>query len=164
MMNIILLILQLVIAAFIIRFHTNMYQLGFNPLLSKLKELTDPLVLPFMKIKFIRQSRYDISALIAGFIVALLGAFLLRHNLLDSINIFFSTWINVVFYSIFIVVIGSWLQAAPQQPVMQIALSCSEWLTAPLRKVIPTVGMLDFSPFVALLILSLASQGLAGLL
>lgn len=163
-MKVILLILQLLIAAFIIRFHTNMYQLGFNPLLSKLKELTDPLVLPFMKIPFIRRSRYDLAALIVGLIVAFLGAFLLWHSLIKTVYIFVSTWINVVFYSIFIVVIGSWLQAMPQQPVMQIALSCSEWLTAPLRRVIPTVGMLDFSPFAALLILSLASQGLAGLL
>ena len=75
-----------------------------------------------------------------------------------------NTWLNTTFYAILITVIGSWLQTAPRQPVMQIALSCCEWLMAPLRRIIPPVGMLDFSPMAALFLIYLAQQGLARIL
>ena len=75
-----------------------------------------------------------------------------------------SVWLNTVFYAILITVIGSWLQTDPRQPVMQIALSCSDWLMAPLRRIIPPVGMLDFTPMAALFLIYFAQRGIATLI
>ncbi|WP_233120079.1 YggT family protein [Rappaport israeli] len=63
-----------------------------------------------------------------------------------------------------IAVIGSWLQTNPRQSVMQIMLSCHEWLLAPIRRLIPSFGGLDFSPIAALFLLNLIRRLLAHLI
>ena len=156
---------KLAITLFIIRFHANLYRLGFNPVVHKLNQLTDPLVLPFRKL--LPPSRFDFGAVIVAAIIALLVAFILAPSVVAlpiTLLILIDVWINTVFYAILITVIGSWLQTDPRQPVMQIALSCSDWLMAPLRRIIPPVGMLDFTPMAALFLIYFAQRGIATLI
>ena len=165
MQDLIIFIGKLAIALFIVRFHTNLSRLGFNPVASKLNRTTDPLVLPFRKL--LPPSRFDIGAVIVAAIIALFVAFILIPGTVAlpiALLMLISVWLNTVFYAILITVIGSWLQTDPRQPVMQIALSCCEWLMAPLRRIIPPVGMLDFTPMAALFLIYLAQQGLARIL
>ena len=150
MQNILLFISKLLIALFLIRFHANLYRLGFNPLAQQLNRHTDPLVLPFRKL--LPPSRYDFGALAVAGIIALF------------LTLIINTWLNTIFYAILIIVIGSWLQTDPRQPVMQIALACADWLMAPLRRIIPPIGMIDFTPMAALFVLYLAQSGINRLL
>ncbi|MDO5090624.1 MAG: YggT family protein [Cardiobacteriaceae bacterium] len=147
------LLIELLIAIFLIRFHANAYRLGRNPILERLNQLTNPVVLPFSRL--IPTRRWDIGAVIVALIIALLAAFLLTRSLpltliLGSLQFFLGTWLDLILYSLIIVVIGSWLQADPRQPVMQLMLACNEWIMAPLRRIIPSFGGLDFSPIVVL--------------
>ena len=161
MQELIIFLGKLAIALFIVRFHTNLYRLGFNPVAAKLNQLTNPLVLPFRKL--LPPSRFDFGAIIVAAIIALFVAFILIPGTLAlpiALLMLVSVWINTVFYAILITVIGSWLQTDPRQPVMQIALACCEWLMAPLRRIIPPIGMLDFTPMAALFILYLAQRGI----
>lgn len=165
MQDLIIILGKLAIALFLIRFHANLYRLGFNPIVSRLNRATDPLVLPFRKL--LPPSRFDFGAVIVAAIIALLVTFILFVNPVAiplGVLLLLNTWLNTTFYAILITVIGSWLQTDPRQPVMQIALSCCEWLMAPLRRIIPPVGMLDFSPMAALFLIYLAQQGLARIL
>ncbi len=165
MQDLIIILGKLAIALFLIRFHANLYRLGFNPIVSRLNRTTDPLVLPFRKL--LPPSRFDFGAVIVAAIIALLVTFILFFNPVAiplGVLLLLNTWLNTTFYAILITVIGSWLQTDPRQPVMQIALSCCEWLMAPLRRIIPPVGMLDFSPMAALFLIYLAQQGLARIL
>ena len=165
MRDLIIILGKLAIALFLIRFHANLYRLGFNPIVSRLNRTTDPLVLPFRKL--LPPSRFDFGAVIVAAIIALLVTFILFFNPVAiplGVLLLLNTWLNTTFYAILITVIGSWLQTDPRQPVMQIALSCCEWLMAPLRRIIPPVGMLDFSPMAALFLIYLAQQGLARIL
>ncbi|MFC2503395.1 MAG: YggT family protein [Cardiobacterium sp.] len=165
MQDLIIILGKLAIALFLIRFHANLYRLGFNPIVSRLNRATDPLVLPFRKL--LPPSRFDFGAVIVAAIIALLVTFILFFNPVAiplGVLLLLNTWLNTTFYAILITVIGSWLQTDPRQPVMQIALSCCEWLMAPLRRIIPPVGMLDFSPMAALFLIYLAQQGLARIL
>ena len=165
MQDLIIILGKLAIALFLIRFHANLYRLGFNPIVSRLNRATDPLVLPFRKL--LPPSRFDFGAVIVAAIIALLVTFILFVNPVAiplGVLLLLNTWLNTTFYAILITVIGSWLQTDPRQPVMQIALSCCEWLMAPLRCIIPPVGMLDFSPMAALFLIYLAQQGLARIL
>ncbi len=165
MQDLIIILGKLAIALFLIRFHANLYRLGFNPIVSQLNRATDPLVLPFRKL--LPPSRFDFGAVIVAAIIALLVTFILFFNPVAiplGVLLLLNTWLNTTFYAILITVIGSWLQTDPRQPVMQIALSCCEWLMAPLRRIIPPVGMLDFSPMAALFLIYLAQQGLARIL
>ena len=159
MQDLIIFLGKLAIALFIVRFHTNLYRLGFNPVAAKLNRATDPLVLPFRKL--LPPSRFDFAAVIVAAIIALFVAFILIPA---PLFILVSVWLNTVFYAILITVIGSWLQTDPRQPVMQIALSCSDWLMAPLRRIIPPVGMLDFTPMAALFLIYFAQRGIATLI
>ena len=161
MQELIIFLGKLAIALFIVRCHTNLYRLGFNPVAAKLNQLTNPLVLPFRKL--LPPSRFDFGAIIVAAIIALFVAFILIPGTLAlpiALLMLVSVWINTVFYAILITVIGSWLQTDPRQPVMQIALACCEWLMAPLRRIIPPIGMLDFTPMAALFILYLAQRGI----
>ena len=161
MQELIIFLGKLAIALFLIRFHANLYRLGFNPVAAKLNQLTNPLVLPFRKL--LPPSRFDFGAIIVAAIIALFVAFILIPGTLAlpiALLMLVSVWINTVFYAILITVIGSWLQTDPRQPVMQIALACCEWLMAPLRRIIPPIGMLDFTPMAALFILYLAQRGI----
>ena len=167
MQDLIIFLGKLAIALFIVRFHTNLYRLGFNPVAAKLNRATDPLVLPFRKL--LPPSRFDFGAVIVAAIIALFVAFILIPAPLALpialfILILVSVWLNTVFYAILIIVIGSWLQTDPRQPVMQIALACADWLMAPLRRIIPPIGMIDFTPMAALFVLYLAQSGINRLL
>ena len=170
MQNILLFISKLLIALFLIRFHANLYHLGFNPLAQQLNRHTDPLVLPFRKL--LPPSRYDFGALAVAGIIALAISLVFTAAIHASFGVFIAlfltliinTWLNTIFYAILIIVIGSWLQTDPRQPVMQIALACTDWLLAPLRRIIPPVGMIDFTPMAALFILYLAQSGINRLL
>ncbi|WP_298641218.1 YggT family protein [uncultured Cardiobacterium sp.] len=170
MPQIILFISKLIIALFLIRFHANLYRLGFNPLAQQLNRYTDPLVLPFRRL--LPPSRYDLGALAVAGIIALAISLIFTAAIHASFGVFIAlclvliitTWLNTIFYAILIIVIGSWLQTDPRQPVMQIALACADWLLAPLRRIIPPVGMLDFTPMAALFILYLAQSGINRLL
>ena len=170
MQNILIFISKLLIALFLIRFHANLYHLGFNPLAQQLNRHTDPLVLPFHKL--LPPSRYDFGALAVAGIIALAISLVFTAAIHATFGVFIAlflaliinTWLNTLFYAILIIVIGSWLQTDPRQPVMQIALACADWLMAPLRRIIPPVGMIDFTPMAALFILYLAQSGINRLL
>ena len=170
MQNILIFISKLLIALFLIRFHANRYRLGFNPLAQQLNRHTDPLVLPFRKL--LPPSRYDFGALAVAGIIALAISLVFTAAIHASFGVFIAlfltliinTWLNTIFYAILIIVIGSWLQTDPRQPVMQIALACTDWLMAPLRRIIPPIGMIDFTPMAALFVLYLAQSGINRLL
>ncbi len=170
MQNILIFISKLLIALFLIRFHANLYHLGFNPLAQQLNRHTDPLVLPFRKL--LPPSRYDFGALAVAGIIALAISLVFTAAIHAAFGVFIAlfltliinTWLNTIFYAILIIVIGSWLQTDPRQPVMQIALACTDWLMAPLRRIIPPIGMIDFTPMAALFVLYLAQSGINRLL
>lgn len=62
-------------------------------------------------------------------------------------------WLQLMFYSLVVAVIASWLQTDGRQPFLQVALTLHHWLIQPIRRLLPPLGMLDFSPLVALLII-----------
>ena len=60
---------------------------------------------------------------------------------------------NVLFYSIIIRIIGSWIGFFRYNRWMRPFYALTDWLIEPLRKVIPPVGMFDLSPIVAIVVL-----------
>lgn len=78
-------------------------------------------------------------------------------SLLDAaINLYV---LLIVFY-----VFTSWIGMDPWHPARRFLASLVEPLLNPLRRVLPPVGGLDFSPLVAILLLELAGQFLKGFL
>jgi YggT family protein len=54
---------------------------------------------------------------------------------------------------VFVAVIVSWVRLPPSNPVVRYTRMLTEPLLAPLRRIIPPVGGLDFSPWVLLILL-----------
>jgi YggT family protein len=52
----------------------------------------------------------------------------------------------------------SWFNLGPSNPVVRILNDVTEPMLAPLRRVIPTIGMIDITPLVAILLLQFAQQ------
>lgn len=48
-------------------------------------------------------------------------------------------------------VLLSWVQLDPSHPIVQFIYNTTEPILAPIRRVIPPVGMMDLSPLVALI-------------
>jgi YggT family protein len=52
-------------------------------------------------------------------------------------------------------VISSWIRVSPYSPWIRWSYSLTEWMLAPLRRVIPLLGGIDITPIVAYLVLGL---------
>jgi YggT family protein len=52
----------------------------------------------------------------------------------------------------------SWFRVSPYHPVVQFLDQLTEPILAPLRRVIPPIGMVDISPLVAILLLQVVQQ------
>jgi YggT family protein len=55
-------------------------------------------------------------------------------------------------------VLLSWFRVNPYHPAIQLLYQVTEPILAPLRRVIPPLGMLDISPLVAILFLQFIQQ------
>jgi len=71
---------------------------------------------------------------------------------------------TIVMAAIFIRVIVSWFGVSPHRPVMRPLVVLTEWIVGPIRRVMPPVGMFDFSPMVAWLILWVARSLVLGII
>lgn len=61
-------------------------------------------------------------------------------------------------FALLVRVISSWLPVSPFSKWIRWSYVSTEWLIAPIRRVIPTFGAIDFSPLVAYLILIVAGR------
>lgn len=71
---------------------------------------------------------------------------------------------SVLELAIIVRVIGSWIGAGPYTRWLRPFWWLTEWLIAPLRRIIPPFGMFDFTPLVAWLIVLFARSAVLGLL
>ena len=60
--------------------------------------------------------------------------------------------------AIFLRIILSWFSPGPTNRLVNILYQVTEPILAPLRRIIPKVGMLDFSPMVAIVLLQLVAR------
>ncbi|MES1259336.1 MAG: YggT family protein [Gemmatimonadota bacterium] len=60
--------------------------------------------------------------------------------------------------AVMIRVIVSWINISPYSTFMRIINGLTDWLIDPIRKILPTIGMFDFSPLVAYVVLSFGEQ------
>lgn len=88
---------------------------------------------------------------LAGFVVTLrfLAAAGPPAWLRFGLNVLF----QVLIIAIIIRVIASWFGLSPYRRWMRPVMVLTDWIIDPIRRILPTFGMLDFSPLVAWLVL-----------
>lgn len=84
---------------------------------------------------------------------------------------FLANFIDILFQVLIFAIVGrallSWFPVRPGNPFFQLALilhQITEPILAPLRRVIPTIGMIDISPIVAIFLLDIGRRVLEGAL
>ncbi len=77
--------------------------------------------------------------------------------LTDYVNAVFTVFLVMVFIRILL----SWIPSSPTgrmtSAVWKFFHESTEWYLRPFRRVVPTIGMFDFSPIIALIVLYLAN-------
>lgn len=158
-------ILNLVVQIFsfvlLIRVLLQMVQADFyNPISQAVFKICAPLVNPLNKV-FPSVGTLNIAALIAAIAVqwllylvvglnngvGLVG--ILLYLPMAAFNLLFIL-IEIYFWGIFILAISSWVGTTGHPPVRLVAQIVDPYLR-PFRKFIPPMGMMDFSPMVAII-------------
>lgn len=75
-----------------------------------------------------------------------------RLPLLFIFNIL-STLLTIMMWAIIARALISWFDRGMRNPISQLLVQITEPFIAPIRRVLPTAGMIDFSPMVAILLI-----------
>jgi YggT family protein len=69
---------------------------------------------------------------------------------------------NIVMIALIVRILGSWVGASRYTRWMRPFVFLTEWLLAPLRRVVPPIGLFDITPLVAWFLLQLARGYIVG--
>ena len=155
-------VLSLAVFAFLLRFLLPLMRADFrNPLSQAILTLTNWLVLPLRRIlpPMGRMDTASLVALVAVQLLATLLMFRLRAGALIPFmplviagltSLAIST-IRLLQVLIFVFALLSFIAPGTYSPVVGLLSSLCEPLLRPLRRVLPVIGGLDFTPLVALI-------------
>lgn len=128
----------------------------YNPLSQFVVKVTEPVLKPLRKIAPIIKN-IDTSAFLLIFILGALKSVLYVGLAIDVMLMLgvLSILKNVgvaIFYVLFAGAISSWFNRG-NNPIFYALYQLSEPLLRPVRKILPTIGVIDFSPMVIVFIL-----------
>ncbi|KGQ68478.1 YggT family protein [Gallibacterium anatis] len=145
----------------------------YNPLSQTLVKLTQPVLLPLRKLVPIKYG-IDFAAVLVAFILGAIKLPLLYfvvsghlslelpYVLLLGVLSVVKAWGEIIFWAIFLRAILSWFSRGGN-PLDYVLYQISEPLLAPIRRILPRTGMLDFSVMVLGIILILLNNVLLDL-
>jgi YggT family protein len=75
---------------------------------------------------------------------------------------FLISFIRILFFilqfAIIVRALMSWFNPSPDNPIVRFVIEITEPVLAPLRRIVPRVGMIDITPIVAILLMSAILQ------
>ena len=74
---------------------------------------------------------------------------------MEFLSYFVNIFTRVMTFAIFIRVILTWFPVDPSNPMVTMLFQITEPILAPLRRVIPMMGMIDITPMVAIFLLQM---------
>ncbi|HUR93126.1 MAG TPA: YggT family protein [Gemmatimonadales bacterium] len=137
-----------------------------------MRRASDPVLLPLER-RVVRAggSPQDAPLWLVGIVIAgglllltfvhWLGGFAITVGLLAQsgprawVRFAVSTLFSVLMVALFVRVISSWFGVSPYRPWMRPVMTLTNWILDPIRRILPPFGMMDLSPLVAWLVLSL---------
>jgi YggT family protein len=158
-------LLSLYLVAMLLRFLLQLVRADFyNPISQFLVKATNPLVLPVRKV-IPGYAGLDLASLLLTLLLQLLGiaVILLLNGIgLPSI-VLLVIWsvlgvvgllVNIYFFALLAMIILSWVAAGSNHPAIYLLFQLTEPIMAPLRKVLPPMGGLDFSPILVFVLIN----------
>jgi YggT family protein len=168
-------LLGLFLLAMLLRFLLQLVRADFyNPISQFLVKVSNPLVLPLRKV-IPGYAGLDLASLLLAVLLQLLGIvaiLLLSGNGIPSLPLLLiwsvlgviSLLVNIYFFALLAMIILSWVAPGSNHPAIYLLYQITEPVMAPLRKLLPPMGGLDFSPilvFVLINIIQIALRHLA---
>ena len=166
LVNIYLFVLML---RFLLQFSQADY---YNPMSQGIVKATQPVVAPVQKI--LRPvGRIDIATLFVGFllkVIVIIAVFQiagfgmppLQGLLLAGIAGVLNAILKIYFFALIIMIILSWVAPRANHPGALLVMQIVEPIMAPVRRVIPPLGMIDLSPIVVFIAINLLDSVVAG--
>ncbi|MCH8949971.1 MAG: YggT family protein [Chloroflexi bacterium] len=82
---------------------------------------------------------------------------------INSLGGLLAAGIRLLILAIFFRAILSWFVRDPNNPIVRVLDQITEPVLEPLRRIIPRMGMMDLSPLVAIILLSVIASMVAGI-
>lgn len=137
----------------------------YNPVSQTVAKATNPLLMPLRRV-IPGYRGLDFASLVLALLVQALVIqlviFLYGHGFVGvfyllgwSLVGLLKTVANIYFWGLIIVIVASWVAPFSHNPALVLVRQVIEPAMAPLRKIIPPLGVIDLSPIVAFMILNL---------
>jgi YggT family protein len=159
-------IVGLYILAVMLRFLLQWVHADFyNPLSQFIVKITNPVLIPLRRLipgfGGIDWASIVLALLLIGLRLITISA--VQGRLLPAVSLpplmlaeLIQLFLNIFFFTILIQVIISWVAPRQYNPVTVLLHQLNEPLLRPIRRLLPPMGGLDFSPLVALLLIHLS--------
>jgi YggT family protein len=83
---------------------------------------------------------------------------------MDLLIYFIDVFFTLLSLAILARVLLSWVRVSPYHPAVEFLYRITEPILAPLRRIIPPIGMIDISPVIALFLLQIIQQVLVAII
>lgn len=138
---------------------------GYNPVSMTLRRVTNVIVLPLSRL-LPSGNRFSPGALVALILlqVVFIALMFTLEGRLDAFNVLqaliwaaigcASLLVNIIFYSVIAMIVVSFLAPQSSNPAVEFIWELTEPVMAPLRRILPPMGGLDFSPIILFIVLN----------
>jgi len=154
---------------------------AFNPIARRMRSTIDPLMAPVER-RVVRAGGLPASApwwtlvfavigtivviWLLGFIRSQVGAISMSSRAgAGGMVVLLIRWtFSILTLALIVRVISSWFGMSPYSPWIRWSFQLTEWFMAPLRRVVPTIGVIDITPIVAYILLRVLEGALFAVL
>ncbi|MCO7230545.1 YggT family protein [Halomonas sp. CnH100-B] len=145
----------------------------YNPLSQSVVKITQPVVGLFQGFLGPVAGRFDLATLAAGFvlkIVSMIAIFMVigvgmppvAGLLIAGVAALANAILKIYFFAMIVMIILSWVAPNASHPGALLVMQLVEPIMAPVRKVIPPLGMIDLSPIVVFIAINLVDGVVVG--
>lgn len=147
----------------------------YNPLSQSVVKITQPVVGLFQGFLGPVAGRFDLATLAAGFVlkvVSIVAIFMvvglgmppIPGLLIAGVAALANAILKIYFFAMIVMIILSWVAPNASHPSALLVMQLVEPIMAPVRKVIPPLGMIDLSPIVVFIAINLVDGLVVGAL
>ncbi|WP_192035901.1 YggT family protein [Halomonas sp. YLGW01] len=144
----------------------------YNPISQSVVKVTQPVVKPFQGM--LRPvGRFDLATLAAGLLIKVVSIILILQVAgygmppiagiaIAGVAALANAILKIYFFALIVMIILSWVAPQASHPGALLVMQLVEPIMAPVRKVIPPLGMIDLSPIVVFISISLLDSLVVG--
>ncbi|MGM0915278.1 MAG: YggT family protein [Pseudomonadota bacterium] len=138
----------------------------FNPISQSVVKVTQPAVRPFQSFLGPVMGRFDLATLATGLVIKAVSIVIILQIAgfgipsiagvgIAAVAALANAILKIYFFALIVMIILSWVAPNASHPGALLVMQLLEPIMAPVRKVIPPLGMIDLSPIFVFIAISL---------